>query len=250
MANNGGESNNPNPGGGQGDSSGEKMFTQAEVNEIVQKRLQQERKRLSADGLTDSERARVETEIEGLRTKVTSLTSELDAAKKTAKTEKDAADGVRRAYKTVLINRAIGDAAAKANAIDPSVVARLLEGDVRAKELTENGEPTGKYAVEVRTTKTVDGKEEVSWVAPEEGVKELLARSPFLVKSQTPPGAGTPPASQPPSGKPTELPKGIAKSELPGVGHLPTGGATGAGEPLSDIFAKAGSRLEERLRSS
>lgn len=240
-----GDPNNPNPGGSQGD---DRKFTQAEVNDIVQKRLEQDRKRRSADGLADAERTGLLNEIETLKTSNTALKAEIAGVKTNLETEKKTADGIRRAYKAELVNRAIGASAMKANAVDPTIVGQLLEGRTRVREITEDGQPTGKFAVEVKVTKVVDGKEESAWLAPDDGVKDLLERSPFLVKSQTPPGAGTPPASKPPEQKPGTVPEGVVKSEMPGVGHLPKGG--GAGSSVSDLFAKAGDSLEVRLRQA
>ncbi len=238
--------NNPNPGGGQGD---DRTFTQAELNTIVQTRLADDRKRRSNEGLSDAERTGLLTEIESLKTSNTALKTELTTAKSTLETEKKTLESTRRAYKAELVNRAIGASAAKANAIDPSTVGQLLEGRTRVRETTEDGQPTGNYVVEVKVKRTVDGKEETVWVAPDEGVKDLLETKPFLVKSTTPQGAGTTPAAAPPTSKPGELPEGVVKSAMPGVGHLPKGAAIGSGQN-GDLFSSAGDAFEKRLAGS
>lgn len=247
MADNGGNAD-PNPGGGQGGAGGgEKLFTQADVDRMIQQRLAQDRRRRSEEGLTDAERTDLLNQIESLKTQNGNLKTELQQTKDTLVTEKDATAAARRSLKAELINRAIGAAAAKANAVDPSVVGQLLEGSTRAQEVTDEGKPTGRYRVEVRVQRTnADGKEESTWVSPEEGVKSLLEKSPFLVKSQTPQGAGTQPAAQPPAKPPGQLPDGVVKSEMPGVGHLPKGGSP-QGATISDVFARAGDSLEKRL---
>ena len=236
---------NPPPGGSQGD---DKMFTQAQLNDIVTKRLTEDRKRRSAENLSDEERTGLLNKIEGLETANTALKTELTTVKTGLDTEKKISEKAHRAFKAELVNRAIGESASKAGAVDNSVVFQLLEGRTRVREVTEDGQPTGKYVTEVKVSQLVDGKEQSNWVTPDEGVKSLLEKSPFLVKSQTPAGAGTPPAGQPPAKPPGTLPTGVVKSDLPNVGHLPKGG--GSSGSVSDAFSKAGDLFQQRLAQS
>lgn len=236
------EGNNPNPGGSQG---GEKLFTQADLDRIVQKRLKEDRDARSKEGLSDAERQGLLNKIEALQTEGTDLRQKLATEQGAHKDTKKAADGFRRAFQAERTNRAIGDAAVKAGAIDPATVASLLKERTRVRELTEDASPTGEYVVEIQVNRTVDGKTASQWVSPDEGVKDLLTASPFLAKSQTPAGAGTQSAAAPAATKPAELPKGVTKSAEAGVGHIPSGVTPGGGG--ADPFVSAGERLEQAL---
>lgn len=233
---------NPNPGGSQGDG---KLFTQAQVDSMITKRLSEDRKRRSAESLSDEERTGLLNKIEALETENGALKTEVSTVKTSLDTEKKTTEKTHRAFKQELVNRAIGESAAKAGAVDNSVVFALLEGRTRVREVTEDGQPTGRYVAEVKVTQLVDGKEQSNWVTPDEGVKSVLESKPFLVKSQTPPGAGTPPAGQPPAKPPGKIPEGVVKSDLPNVGHLPKGG--GSAGAVSDAFSKAGDLFQQRL---
>ena len=235
-------------GEGNGDpaGSGAATFTQEQVNTIVQKRLTEDRDRRRKEGLTDSDRDRLETQVETLNRELSSVREELKGAKSKfddeAKTHKD----LQRAHKATLINRAIGAAASKLGAVDPSVVETLIKDRTRIREITNDGKPTGEFVVEIRVDVDREGKKETVWAEAETGVKDLLDKSPYLVKSPVPQGTGSPPAKTP-AGSPAEgqLPKGV-QPKMPGVGHLPKGGATSG--TISDLFESAGSKLEERLR--
>lgn len=235
----------PNPGGETGGDK--KTFTQDEVNTIVQNRLEKDRKSRGAEKLIDEERNKLMTELEGKDRTIYGLKTELDGTKTKLKEVDTNFKDVTGRFKAALVNRAIGAAASAENAVDPEVVSGLLEGRVRVRELTEDGKPTGENVVEVRVERERDGKQEHAWVTAQDGVKDLLVKKPFLVKSSIPSGTGTPAAKKPSDPAPSKLPEGVVKSEMTGVGHIPKGANPGGN--VGDLFHDAGNRLQERIRT-
>lgn len=249
-AGNGGD---PNPGGGQGD----KAFTQADVDRIVQQRLADDRKRRKAEGLSDGERDNFLNQIETLKRQNDNLIQERDTAKTQATEATKASTTLQRQVKAERINRAIGAAAAKANAVDPNAVFKLMgSGRSRVREVSHDGEPTGEYVVEVRMDVERDGNRTTEWVDADSGVASFLQNeAPYLLKSEAPAGAGAPSADSPTSRTPADpgtpgkkpTPEGVVDSGMPGVGHLPTGAAADAGG-ISDLMDKGAASLREKLR--
>lgn len=236
---------NPNPGGSQGD----KLFTQADVDRIVGERLKEDRKRRSSEGLSDEERTKFITEAEGLKTQLSNLRGELDTQRTKAVESEKAMTTMQRSLKAERIDRAIGAAAEKAGAIDVPAVRILMADRIRAREVTDDGKPTGQHVIEVKVERVVDGNKTAQWVSAEEGVKDFLAGSPYLVKSQTPPGAGTTGGAERPAGPP-KVPDGAAARHVPGVGFVPTAPVPAQGTqpaPRRDLMQEAGDRLEQAL---
>ena len=106
--------NNPNPGGDQG----EKKFTQADLDRIVQTRLNEDRTRRSKDALSDEERTKLLNEIEGLKTQVQAISTEHGTTKDKLKEVETNFKSTQKAHRDELITRAIGDAARTLKAVD------------------------------------------------------------------------------------------------------------------------------------
>lgn len=249
----GDEPQDPHPGGGQGD----KTFTQADVDRIVQERLAQDRKRRSGEGLSDGERDTLLNQIEGLKRQTEALKVERDTAVAAATEHKKTSTTLQRQYQAERINRAIGAAASKANAVDPSAVFKLIgNSNTRVREVTDDGNPTGEHVVEVRVNVERDGTKTTEWVDAETGVASFLkSEAPYLLKSEAPAGAGAPSADRPTSTPSSDTPAQPAKdgaavhSGIKEVGHLPAGAQPGASTGgISDLMDRGAAALREKLR--
>lgn len=203
----------------------EKTFTQAQVDDIVQKRLS--RNKAEADKqaaelknlketarLTTEEKESLQLQIDDLQTRY--MTKEELAAKEKKELEQnltqklEAATGEsntwKNRYETSTINRALTDAAVSAEALVPAQIVALLKDNTRlVEELSEDGSKTGNLVPQTKI-KGVDSEgNPVDLDLPcMEAVKQMkeLATNANLFKSGKTGGVGQQNVDTTPGGSP------------------------------------------------
>lgn len=151
----------------------DKLFTQEDLNKVVQDRLAKEQKRneqrnqdlakqyeslLATKNLSDEERTKMEESLEDVRKQLRTKDEQAKVDKKASeeKHAKEVAALTERVTKTETryreekIARALQDAAVAHEAYNPSQVVTLLRGHTKLVEATDDaGKPTGEMVVMV-----------------------------------------------------------------------------------------------------
>lgn len=195
----GGDPDGGDPAGGDpagkpadGKLTGERTFTQSEVDEFVAKRNKNLKEQygqleqsyetlLQQQNLSAEQRTDLEDKLERVRQEMMTKEQRLEAEKKKAQAEYEtklkAAEEEAAKYKTMYedssISRAITDAASVNDAFNPSLfIAHLAPKSKMVEELDAEGNATGQLVPRVEWTSVdEEGKKHTSLKTPEEAVK-------------------------------------------------------------------------------
>lgn len=172
--------------------SGEKTFTQDEVNKFVAERnkaLKTKYEQMETDyqelltqqNLTAGQREKLEESLERVRQEMMTKEQRLESEKKKAQVEFDSklkaaqeeAGKYKDLYESTTIARAITDAASINDAFNPvHFIAHLAPKSKMVEELDAEGKPTGAMVPRVEWTAVdQEGKKHVSMKTPEEAIK-------------------------------------------------------------------------------
>lgn len=172
--------------------TGDKTFTQDEVNKFVAERnkaLKAKYEQMETDyqellqqqNLTDGQRRKLEDSLERVRQEMMTKEQRLESEKKKAQAEFDTklkaaqeeAGKYKDLFESTSIARAITDAASTAEAFNPKLfIAHLAPKSKMVEELDAEGNPTGELVPRVEWTSVdEEGKKHVSMKTPEEAVK-------------------------------------------------------------------------------
>lgn len=182
-------------------ASGEKTFSQEEVNKILaaekrkhqkvaQKAIEEAAAATKKASLTAQERQEADERLEQLRTELLTKEQQAKRAAERLKNQhkeernrltKDR-DYWKKEYTDSTIQRAITDAAASNNAFSPTQVVAILGPNTKLAEvLDEEGKPTGRLEPKIRFRDTdKEGKPVTLELSPKDAVKRMKEMDEFL----------------------------------------------------------------------